>query len=258
MRIDLNADMGEGFGQWEMGDDEAILGVISSANVACGWHAGDPEIMFRVATLARAKGVAIGAHPSFDDLRGFGRRVIRGDSMAEIERMVAYQIGALMGMAALAGHKVTHVKPHGSLGNLCNAEDDFALAIGRAIKGVDRSLVYVAMPGLPTERAASSLGLSAVMEAFTDRLYDDDGQLTNRRKPGAVLHDPEEVARRALRMVQEQAIPTVSGKLIKARIETLCVHGDKPSAVAQARRIREVLEAAGIAVRPFVEVTPSR
>jgi UPF0271 protein len=254
MQIDLNADMAEGFGSWEMGDDEAMLGIISSANVACGWHAGDPEIMFRVATQARERGVAIGAHPSFDDLRGFGRRVIRGDSMAEIERMMAYQIGALMGMAALAGHKVTHVKPHGSLGNLCNAEDEFAMAIGRAIKGVDRSLIYVVMPELPTERAADRLGLSMVCEAFTDRLYEDDGQLMNRRKPGAVLHDPEEVAQRALRMVQEQAIPTASGKSIKARIETLCVHGEKPSAVAQARRIRDVLEAAGVAIKPFVKV----
>src|ERR687893_741603 len=154
MNIDLNSDMGEGFGPWKMGDDEAMLGIVTSANVACGWHAGDPNIMFRMAEGAKARGVSVGAHPGFNDLWGFGRRVIRGDTMAEIERMVAYQIGAMQACAALAGHKVTHVKAHGALGNVSNEETDFARAIGRAIRGVDRSLVYVTMPGLPTERAA--------------------------------------------------------------------------------------------------------
>src|SRR5919206_585485 len=147
MRVDLNSDMGEGFGAWKMGDDEAMLGIVTSANVACGWHAGDPNIMFRTAARAKERGVAIGAHPGFGDLWGFGRRVIQGDSMADLERMVAYQIGALQAVAALAGHRVTHVKAHGALGNLSNEEEDISLAIGRAIKGVDSALVYVVMPG---------------------------------------------------------------------------------------------------------------
>ncbi|HRD74651.1 MAG TPA: 5-oxoprolinase subunit PxpA [Hyphomicrobiaceae bacterium] len=251
MRIDLNADMGEGFGPWQMGDDDAMLEIISSANVACGWHAGDPNIMFRIAEKAKAKGIALGAHPSFNDLWGFGRRVIRGDSMAEIERMVAYQIGAMQGMASLAGHKVTFVKAHGALGNLTNAEPEFAEAVGRAIKGVDRSLVYVAMPGLPTERIAEKLGLKAVMEAFADRTYEDDGQLTPRKIAGSVIDDPVIAAERALQMARDQVIVARSGKRIKARIETICVHGDKPSAVAQARRVRDVLEGAGMKVQPF-------
>src|SRR5919206_392471 len=161
MRVDLNSDMGEGFGAWKMGDDEAMLGIVTSANVACGWHAGDPNIMFRTAAGARERGVAVGAHPGFGDLWGFGRRIIRGHSMAELERMVAYQIGAMQACAALAGHRVTHVKAHGALANMANDEDDIALAIGRAIRGVDRSLVYMAMPGLATERAADTLGLAA-------------------------------------------------------------------------------------------------
>ena len=251
MQIDLNADMGEGFGPWKMGDDEAMLDIVSSANVACGWHAGDPNIMFAIATRAKANGVAIGAHPGFNDLWGFGRRVIRGDSMADIERMMAYQIGALQGMAALAGHKVTFVKAHGSLGNLCNAEDDFAMAIGRAIKGVDPSLVYMAMPGLATEKAAQKLGLKCALEAFADRTYDDDGQLTSRKKAGAVIDDPEVAAGRALQMVRDQAIVSVTGKRIPARIETICLHADKPTAVDQARRVRKALEQAGYQIRPF-------
>src|SRR5919206_817716 len=161
MRVDLNSDMGEGFGAWKMGDDEAMLGIVTSANVACGWHAGDPNIMFRTAALAKEKGVAVGAHPGFGDLWGFGRRTIRGHSMAELERMVAYQIGAMQACAALAGHRVTHVKAHGALANMANDEADIALAIGRAIRGVDPALTYMVMPGLATERAAETLGLAA-------------------------------------------------------------------------------------------------
>jgi 5-oxoprolinase (ATP-hydrolysing) subunit A len=251
MQIDLNSDMGESFGAWKMGEDEAMLDIITSANVACGYHGGDPNVMFHTAQLAKAKGVSIGAHPGFNDLAGFGRRVIRGDSMAEIERMVAYQIGAMQAMATMAGHKVTHVKAHGSLGNLTNDEDDFAMAIGRAIKAVDQALVYVAMPGLPTQRAAEKLGLPFVCEVFADRTYEDTGNLTPRKKPGAVIHDAEMAAARVLAMVEEQAIPTTSGRKIKAKIETVCVHGDNPAAVALARRIRQSLEAKGIAVKPF-------
>ncbi|MEQ1650555.1 MAG: 5-oxoprolinase subunit PxpA, partial [Hyphomicrobiaceae bacterium] len=159
MRIDLNSDMGESFGAWTMGDDAAMLGIVSTANVACGWHAGDPMVMYRTCEIAKKNGVAVGAHPSFNDREGFGRRVIRGDSMADIEKMVAYQIGALQAVAKMVGHKVTHVKPHGALGNLVNEEDAFALAVGRAIHAIDSSLFYVTMPSRNTEPIANQLGL---------------------------------------------------------------------------------------------------
>jgi len=175
--VDLNADMGEGFGPWKMGDDDAMLSIVSSANIACGWHAGDPIIMHRTAEIAKAKGVSIGAHPGFGDLWGFGRRTIRGETMADIEKQVAYQIGAMQACAALAGHKVTHVKAHGALGNMSNDDEDIALAIGRAIKGVDPSLVFVVMPTLPTERVGEKLGLPMAREIFADRTYDDSGNL---------------------------------------------------------------------------------
>ena len=251
MAIDLNSDMGEGFGPWTMGDDAAMLDIVTSANVACGWHAGDPNIMVQTAALAKAKGVAIGAHPGFGDLWGFGRRTIRGHTMTELERMVAYQIGALQACAALGGHRATYVKAHGALANLANDEDDIALAIGRAIKGVDRGLVYMVMPGLATERAAGTLGLDAVREVYADRAYADNGNLASRKTPGAVLHDAGEAAERVLRMVGDQAIVTVTGQRLPARIETVCVHGDTPGAVAMARTVRRTLEANGIAVAPF-------
>jgi len=251
MRIDLNCDMGEGFGPWRMGDDAAMLDIVSSANVACGWHAGDPQIMFRTAGLAKAKGVAIGAHPGFGDLWGFGRRMIRGDTAEELERMVAYQIGAMQGMAALAGHRVTYVKAHGALHNLSNDEEDVALAIGRAIKGVDPSLVYMVMPARPSARAAETLGLAMACEIYADRAYDERGNLVGRKQPGAVIHDPTEAAERVLRMVGDQAIGTVTGKAIPARIDTVCVHGDGNTAVAMAAQVRRTLEGGGATIAPF-------
>ncbi len=249
--VDLNSDMGEGFGPWKMGDDEAMLSIVSSANVACGWHAGDPIIMHRTAEIAKAKGVSIGAHPGFGDLWGFGRRVIRGDSMSDLEKQIAYQVGAMQALAVMAGHKVTHVKTHGAMGNMTNDDDDMAMAVGRAIKAVDPSLVYVVMPGLSTERAAVKLGLPMAREVFADRTYDDSGNLTSRKVEGAVIHDAALAAERVLRMVEDQQVVTVTGKKLKVKIDTICVHGDNPAAVAMARTVRETLEAAGIAIRPF-------
>jgi len=249
--VDLNSDMGEGFGPWKMGDDEAMLSIVSSANVACGWHAGDPIIMHRTAEIAKAKGVSIGAHPGFGDLWGFGRRVIRGDSMSDLEKQIAYQVGAMQALAVMAGHKVTHVKTHGAMGNMTNDDDDMAMAVGRAIKAVDPSLVYVVMPGLSTERAAEKLGLPMARVGFADRTYDDSGNLTSRKVEGAVIHDAALAAERVLRMVEDQQVVTVTGKKLKVKIDTICVHGDNPAAVAMARTVRETLEAAGIAIRPF-------
>src|SRR3954454_18552049 len=251
MRVDLNCDMGESFGPWPMGDDAAMLDLVTSASIACGFHAGDPDIMARTAALAKEKGVAIGAHPGFDDLAGFGRRAIPVDSYAGIERMVAYQIGALQGVAALAGHAVTYVKAHGALNNMANEDDDLALAFARAIKGVDRSLTNVVMPGLPMARASETLGVPAALEIFADRAYEDNGALVSRKKPGAVLHDAEAAAERLLRMVQERAIVSVSGKRIPVEIDTICVHGDEPTAVAMALTIRARLEASGVTLAPF-------
>lgn len=251
MKVDLNCDMGEGFGPWPMGDDEAMLDIVSSANIACGFHAGDPSIMFRTAEIAKRKGVAIGAHPGFNDLHGFGRRFIKGDSSAEIERMIAYQIGAMQAVASLAGHKVTYVKVHGALNNMANEDEDLALAIARAIKGVDASLVNVCMPGLLMEKASDKIGVKVVREIFADRTYEDNGTLTSRRKPGSVLHDADVAAERVLRMLQDKAVTTASGKRIPVEIDTICVHGDEPTAVAMARKVREKLEANGIVIAPF-------
>ena len=249
--VDLNSDMGEGFGPWKMGDDEAMLSIVSSANVACGWHAGDPIIMHRTAEIAKAKGVSIGAHPGFGDLWGFGRRVIRGDSMSDLEKQIAYQVGAMQALAVMAGHKVTHVKTHGAMGNMTNDDDDMAMAVGRAIKAVDPTLVYVVMPGLSTERAAEKLSLPMAREVFADRTYDDSGNLTSRKVEGAVIHDAALAAERVLRMVEDQQVVTVTGKKLKVKIDTICVHGDNPAAVAMARTVRETLEAAGVTIRPF-------
>lgn len=251
MKVDINCDMGEGYGRWSLGDDAAMMDVITSANVACGFHGGDPGIMVATARMAKARGVSVGAHPGFNDLWGFGRRVIRGDTMAEIETMIAYQIGAMQACASLAGHAVTHVKAHGALGNLSNDEPDFAMALGRAIKAVDPALIYVTMPGLPTERAAEALNLATASEVFADRAYEDDGQLVGRKMPGAVLHDADAAAARVLAMVRDQAITSVGGRRIPARIDTVCVHGDGATAVAMARRVRAVLEADGVEIRPF-------
>ncbi len=249
--VDLNCDMGEGFGPWPMGDDVAMLDIVSSANIACGYHAGDPSIMFRTAEIAKRNGVAIGAHPGFNDLHGFGRRMIRGDTPAEIERMVAYQIGAMQAVAALAGHKVTYVKAHGALNNMANEDEDLALAIARAIKGVDASLVNVCMPGLLMEKASLQLGLPVAREFFADRTYEDNGTLTSRKKPGSILHDAEAAAERVLRTLQDGAITTTSGKTIPIQIDTICVHGDEPSAVEMARTVRRKLEDNGFTIAPF-------
>jgi UPF0271 protein len=251
MRVDLNSDLGESFGAWKMGDDEAMLGIITSASIACGWHAGDPIVMHRAAELAKKNGVAIGAHPSFNDLWGFGRRVIRGTSMPDLEKMIAYQIGALQAIAATSGHTVTHVKAHGALGNLANDEDDFAMALGRAIKAVDPKLVYVVMPGRPSAAAAERLGLPVLQEIFADRAYMDNGQLVNRREPGAVIHDAQAATARILRALQDNVIISITGRKVPVKIDTICVHGDTPTAVEMAHQLRQRLVAAGVDLKPY-------
>jgi len=252
-RVNLNADMGEGFGAYDIGDDRALLEIVRSANIACGMHAGDPNVMYRLVMQSKEAGVSIGAHPGFNDLWGFGRRRIDMHPR-DVEYLIAYQIGALAGLAAYAGLKVTHVKPHGALNNMAAENLDLALAIGRAIQAVDKSIIYVALSGSEMDRAARRLGLPCAREAFIDRQYDDDGNLASRKVPGAVITDAKCAVERAVRMVLDQEVVSHSGMRLKRRIDTLCVHGDAPNAIDIARAARAGLERAGIKVVPLTEM----
>src|SRR5512142_1095070 len=233
--IDLNCDLGEGFGAWEMGNDAAMIDLASSVNVACGFHAGDPDIMRRTGELAKARGVSVGAHPGYRDLHGFGR----------------YQIGALQAIATAAGHKVTHVKAHGALSNVACEDDMTAKAIAAGIRAVDPSLIFVVLANSKLVKAGEDANLPMVHEVFADRAYEDDGNLVSRKKPGAVLHDAKAIADRVVRMVQDGAVVSVTGKVIKMRTDTVCIHGDTHGAVEIARTLRQALKDAGIEVAPF-------
>jgi len=252
-RINLNADMGEGFGAYDIGNDDALLKIVRSANVACGFHGGDPLVMRRLSLRAREEGVSVGAHPGFNDLWGFGRRRIDMHP-EELEYTIAYQIGALQAMASYAGINVTHVKPHGALNNMAAESRDLAHAIGRAIKAVDPSLIYVALAESEMQRAAEELGLRVACEGFADRTYEDDGNLTSRKMPGSVIRDPKVARDHVVKMVTQQAVTARSGKLLPCRIDTICVHGDEPTAVDVARAVREGLVAAGVEVVPLTEM----
>jgi UPF0271 protein len=249
-RIDLNSDMGESYGPWKMGDDAGLMEVITSANIACGGHASDPETMFTTLTMAREKGVVIGAHPGYPDREGFGRRIIPM-SMAEIERMVAAQIGALMGVAALAGAKVRYVKAHGALGNFAADDRGVADAVARATKAVDPSLSLLAISGTEIEPAGRDAGLTVVSEIFADRAYLANGRLMPRSRPGSVLHDAQAIAKRMVEVVQTGLMPSEGGPIPLAA-QSICVHGDTPGAVESARRVRAALEQAGVTLAPFV------
>jgi 5-oxoprolinase (ATP-hydrolysing) subunit A len=251
MKIDLNCDLGEGFGAWQMGHDPEMIGIATSVNIACGFHAGDPDIMRTTVELAKAKGVAIGAHPGYRDLHGFGRRPVPGLTSREIENLVAYQIGALQAVAAIAGHNVTHVKAHGALSNISCEDDMTARAIASAIKAVDSTLIFVVLANSKLVDAGEAAGLALAHEVFADRAYEDSGNLVSRKKPGAVLHDPAIIAERVLRMAQDGAVVSVTGKVIKMRTDTVCIHGDTPGAVAIAQDVRGKLEQAGITVAAF-------
>ena len=251
MTIDLNCDLGESFGAWQMGNDAAMIDLATSVNIACGFHAGDADTMRKTVQLAKTRGVSIGAHPGYRDLHGFGRRPVAGLSAAEIENLVAYQIGALQAVATLAGHKVTHVKAHGALSNVACEDDMTARAIASAIKAVDRTLKFVVLANTRLVTAGEAAGLPLVHEVFADRAYEDDATLVSRRKPGAVLHDTAQIAERVVRMVEDRAVVSVSGKTIKVQLDTVCIHGDTPGAVEIARAVRQALKDSGIEVRPF-------
>lgn len=251
--IDLNCDMGEGFGVYALGDDEAMLDIVTSANIACGFHAGDPLVMAKTLAGAARRGVGAGAHPSFLDLWGFGRRPILGERPDDVETMLIYQIGALQGLAHAQGLRLTHVKTHGALGNMANEDLELARAVARAIRAVDPGFVFVVMPGLPTERAGEELGLRMAREIYADRAYADNGNLASRKLPGAVLHDAEAAAARVVEIVQTGHVTSITGRRIPVRADTVCVHGDTADAVAMARTVRRRLEAAGFALRPMGE-----
>jgi len=252
MSVDLNCDLGEGFGAWDMGDDAAMMQLASSVNIACGFHAGDADIMRRTVEVAKTRGVRVGAHPGYRDLHGFGRRPVPGMTSREIENLVAYQIGALQAIASMAGHRVTHVKVHGALSNVACEDDMSAQAIASAIRAVDPNLVFVVLPNSRLVSAGDAARLRMVHEVFADRAYEDNGMLVSRRKAGAVLHDPVEIAERVVRMVEDGAVVSVSGKKIRMPIDTICIHGDTPGSVAIARGVREALHQAGIEIAPFV------
>ncbi|MEA5054875.1 MAG: 5-oxoprolinase subunit PxpA [Propionicimonas sp.] len=246
--IDLVADLGEGFGSWQMGDDDALLEIVSSANIACGFHAGDPLIMDVTVAKCVKKGVALGAHPSFPDLRGFGRYAI--DLPAEQVRAdVMYQLGALAGFAQYHGARVAHIAPHGKLGNLVAVREDYAEAIAEALYGIDPDLIVMA--GLGTmEHAAKSRGMRVALVGNVDRAYLDDGTLVPRGRPGAVLSDPAEIAERAVRLAAEGVVVTTSGAELAVDVDTILVHGDTPEAVETALAVRQGLEDAGIRIAP--------
>jgi UPF0271 protein len=251
--IDLNCDCGEGFGAYRIGDDDAMLDIVTSANVACGFHAGDPEIMAKTFKAAKVKGVAIGAHPGFPDLWGFGRRRLPFTA-GEIERLVAYQFGAANALATYAGARLGYVKVHGALSNIAEEDETIALAIARAVKVVEPRLGFLAPAGTKLETAGLSQGLAVAREIYADRAYTDAGRLVERSRPGAVLQDTGDAAERVLAMVLERAIITISGKRVAAGIDSICLHGDSPNAVAMAKAVRTRLEQAGIALAPFAAV----
>ncbi|BEP59183.1 5-oxoprolinase subunit PxpA [Variovorax sp. V118] len=252
MNIDLNSDLGESLGVWRMGDDAAMLDIVSSANVACGFHAGDPAGILRTLRQAKERGVAVGAHVAYRDLVGFGRRNMDVDS-ADLRADVIYQIGALKGLAAAAGTEVRYVKPHGALYNTIAHDERQARDVIAALREIDASLVLVALAGSPLVGWAEAQGLRVVAEAFADRAYTPQGTLVSRREPGAVLHDANDVAERMLRLANEGTVTAIDGSVVRIRADSICVHGDSPGAVEMARRVRERLVQAGVTIRPFAE-----
>jgi 5-oxoprolinase (ATP-hydrolysing) subunit A len=248
VNIDINCDMGESFGPWKMGADAEVMPNITSANVACGAHAGDPGVMRRTIRAAKQHGVAVGAHPGFADLQGFGRREMQADP-AEVEDSLIAQIGALAAMARAEAAPLRHVKAHGALYNMAARDRKLADAVARAIKAFDASLVMFGLPKSPLIEAGIAAGLRVAAEGFADRSYEPDGSLTPRSRPGAVIHDAAVVVDRAVRMVRDGVVLTSDGREIPLKVDTICVHGDTPGAPDLTRRIRAGLEAAGISVR---------
>ncbi len=252
MQIDLNADMGEGFGAYRMGHDGELLGIVTSANVACGFHAGDATLMHGLAMRAAELGVGLGAHPGFDDLWGFGRRAIAMDAR-DLEYLVAYQIGAMQAFAAYSGAPLRHVKAHGALYNMAAKDEAYAGAVARAVKAAGPGLILVGLPASELQKAAERCGLRFAREGYCDRLYVDGHTLMPRSEAGSVIADPAAAASQALSLARDKEIVTASGARLKLEVDTLCVHGDEPGAVEVGRAVRNALQAAGIALAPMLQ-----
>jgi UPF0271 protein len=250
MNVDINCDMGESFGIYRLGFDEEMMSHITSANIACGFHGGDPIVMERTVSLAKQNGVSVGAHPGFPDLVGFGRRNMEL-APQEVRNDIIYQIGALSAFAKTLGLSLQHVKPHGQLYNLAAKDEPMTRAICDALLTLEDSLILVALSGSRMAEIASKSGLKVAREAFADRAYHRDGSLVSRKKEGSVIHDPKRVAERIIRMVQEGKIQSIEGNLIDLEVDSICVHGDTPGAVQLAQTIRKNLEGAGIRVLPM-------
>jgi 5-oxoprolinase (ATP-hydrolysing) subunit A len=249
-RIDINCDMGESFGAYKLGRDVEVMDYINSANIACGWHAGDAMVMDQIVRLAKEKGVAVGAHPGYPDLQGFGRR--RMDlSMAEIENFMLYQIGALYAFAKVYGLPLQHVKAHGALGNLAFVDLEVAKAIARATARFDKNAFFVALPGTAMVPAAKEVGVRCALEVFADRVYNPDATLQSRKIAGSVIHDAEKAAKQALTMVKDGHVIAHDGTKVNVKPDTICVHGDTPSALAILQKIREEIKKAGITIKPM-------
>jgi UPF0271 protein len=251
MQIDLNSDVGESFGRWELGDDSAVLAVVTSANVACGFHAGDATTLRRTCEEAARLGVAVGAQVGYRDLAGFGRRFIEMDPV-ELADDVVYQIGALEGLAKAAGTRVSYVKPHGALYNAVVHHEDQARAVIDAVRSYDRELPLLGLPDSVLLAQADRAGLRVVREAFADRGYTPEGTLVSRREPGALLEDPHEVARRVVQMVTDRTVTAVDGTTVRVHADSICVHGDSPGAVRMAEQVRVDLTEAGVEITAFV------
>jgi UPF0271 protein len=250
VQIDLNADLGESFGAWPMGHDQALMTSITSANVACGFHAGDPSVLRQTVRLAITHGVAVGAHPGFPDLVGFGRREMQL-SPRDVEDLVLYQVAAAAGVAAASGARLQHVKAHGALYNMAVRDQGLAQAIARATAAIDRTLILFGLPDSELLKAGQEAGLRVAAEAFADRTYEPDGTLTSRRKPGSVIHDAATVVARAVEMVTTGTVLATDGSRLTVRADTLCLHGDTPGSADLARQIRGALETAGVTVQPL-------
>ena len=254
LSIDLNSDLGEGYGAWSMGDDASMLRIVSSANVACGFHAGDPSGILATVRQAASLGVSIGAHVSYPDRVGFGRRDM-DVAPSELTADVIYQIGALQALCAAAGTRVSYVKPHGALYNTIAHDARQGEAVIAAIKAIDTSLSLLGLAGTPILKRAAEAGLHTVAEVFADRAYSASGALVSRRETGAVLHDADLVAERMLRLVADGTITSIDGTVLHLDAESVCVHGDSPGALAMATRLREVLTAEGVTITAFSRLT---
>lgn len=250
MDIDLNADLGEGYGPWRMGEDEALLELVSSANVACGFHAGDPTIMDRTVRMAQARGIDVGAHVGFPDRQGFGRRPMQIDT-GELTSLVVYQLGALAGIARAAGHRMTHMSFHGALGNMAAADASLAKPLLRAVADFDRALIVSSSTSRAIEEAAAQCGLRVATTFLADRAYDDEGLLVPRKLPDSVIKDEAAVLARVRRLLQDGTVVTYSGKTLAMKARSILLHGDTPGAVQLARTIRSEIEAAGGRIVPI-------